>query len=474
MQERQSILENLRWLAGANIVVKPIWFAFLLLSARLLGPEEFGRYMFAIAYVSIIGVIFEGGIDVLSVRELAIEPTKFPRFFSHTSFFKVLSATVVGIIALAGTFVYDLSSTNRAAIVAAIPYAMFSTLMVHFRFIVRSFEIMKLEAHSILLEKFSVIGCCGIALFLGQGAELFTVSYSFAYLIATVGTFSLVVKHIGWPHWNISRQYLFQHVIKPAMPYALMGFFMIVYFRSGTLMLSWLTGREDLVGYYNAGYRLLEGFILFPSVIMGPIFPSFSRYREDKPRIKNLLIQGGRTISVLSIAISVPIFIFKEDFTALLFGQEYAQASTALGIIVLSMIPVGLTWVFGTLVAAVGRQGKANILIFLVTLLNLSLHYLLIPSMGVVGAAVTTLVTESAMSIACIWIVRDFLDVNEFFTLFAKAFVPALIAYIIKSIDFFPAPFLVELAILMVIMISSFFFLRLVTIADIRRVTGRS
>ena len=99
MLPKQSIRQNISWLVTVNVLSKPIWFVFLLVSARLLGPLEFGKYMLSIGFMSVVIGVFEGGIDIHSIRTLAAFPDRFQEFFSYTIWLKIFSGVIAGMVA---------------------------------------------------------------------------------------------------------------------------------------------------------------------------------------------------------------------------------------------------------------------------------------------------------------------------------------------------------------------------------------
>jgi O-antigen/teichoic acid export membrane protein len=456
-------------LAAAHIVIKPLWFIFLLYSARKLGPEGYGDYMYAISFISIIAAVFEGGVDIATLRELSSRPAAVSTLAAHTSILKILSGLVVGGIAVLLSSLLDVAPLVKHLILFSIVYSLCNSLMIHYRHIFRAFEVLKLEAQSIVTEKLSVVVVAGVFLFFSADVSLFTLSFSLAYCLALCFTISLLKRHFGSFQWKFDLRYMWAFVLRPALPYALMNFFMIVYFRSGTIMLERITGRSEIVGYYNAGYRLVESFILFPSIIVTPLYPTFTRFAQDKAKIAAVLANASRFVCLVSVVISFPIFLFKEDFTRLFFGAQYASASIAVGVIGLAMIPVGFTWVFGSLVAAIGRQPRANWYIAFVTCLNLLLHYLLIPRMGLLGASLSTLVTETSMALCCIWVVRDYGFVAGLKKFAFLVILPLMVILILKELGFYPQSFVVGLVVTLSIITLSFFALRLVTVAEVKK-----
>ncbi|MCC6396693.1 MAG: oligosaccharide flippase family protein, partial [Bacteroidetes bacterium] len=365
---RDGIVANVRLLAGANLFVKPVWFAFLLLSTRFLGPEEFGKFMFALSYVGILTYVLEGGIDVFALREISARPESLWQVFPNTLLLKCVSGVAVGVVALLSTIFTGVSREAQILIAIAVLHGILNNLLVHGRFVFRALEIMRFEAYSIVVEKGAIVLICGIALFVYPTAAVFLAAFVIAYALATSATFLMLRRQtrfsLAWTPWPT----LWKAVLKPALPFALMGIFMVVYFRAGTLMLQWLTGSEANIGYFNAGYRLVEAFALLPTIMVMPLYATFTRERSDKVIVGQRVHQSARGLLAVSLFVAVPFVFFSRDMTLLLYGPAYLPASQAIGVTVLTIVPVGMTWLFVHLAGAVGRQRILNYFIVGITL----------------------------------------------------------------------------------------------------------
>lgn len=407
MSGGRGIRDNMRDLATAHVAVKPLWFVFILLSTRLLGAAEFGRTMLAISFVSVIAVFLEGGVDILVVRELSARPHAYPVIFRHSLLYKSLSGLLVGGLAWALSYVPALGPPTRDLIAPAIAYSLFNTVMLHVRAAFRAFEVMQYEALSIGLEKGLVMVLCGGALLLHRGALGYLVAMAIAYAVALAWTLASLGRFRALPAGPVKSELLWREVLKPALPFALMNLFTVIYFRSGTLMLKSLTGQDTLVGHYNAGYRLVESYMLFPTIITTPLYPVLARRLAAGQAVADLVGPAARAVLGITLVITLPLALFRDFFTRLLFGAEFAPAADAVGLVALAMIPVGLTFVYGMLVAAAGRQGRANYWIVGATVVNLGMNAVLIPRWGANGAAATTVLTECVILAGNAWVIRD-------------------------------------------------------------------
>ena len=470
--KRQSIAKNIGWLALANTVVKPFWFLFIMLTVRLLGSVGYGEFMLAISFVSVAAAVLEGGIDVLTVREISTGPQRYDTYLGNTMVFKLSSGIAGSIAIVAITFLFRMSWQMILLVSVACFFSMANTLLSHFRSFFRSFEVMKYEAISVILEKTSVIVLCGFILLVHRDVVSYMIGYSIAYCITCIVTFVILLNRIGRFRMQINLSYFWLNILKPGLPFALMNLFIIIYFRSGTIMLSVLTGRDDLIGYYNAGYRLVESFMLFPTIIVAPIYPVISRSKENVASVRSVLLYSARILLFISVSVSFVIFVFREQFTLLLFGAGYKAAATSVGILALTMIPISLNFGAGILVAALGRQGRSNVFIFVVTLINILANYILIKVWSVEGATLTTVITETLLVVCNIGIVHDYIPWNSILKLSGKTILPAVVAWLLVLTIIGKLSFPVQFVSSLTILLTGYFLLKVVTWEDLKRLAS--
>lgn len=469
MVERQTIKKNIGWLALGNIIVKPLWFLLILFTARLLGAVDFGQFMLAISIVSIASAVLEGGVDILIVRELSSRPQEYSIFFGNTSILKLVFGVISSIAAVATCLLLKVTWELSMLVCLASLYNISNILLLHFSTVFRAFEILKYEATSMILEKSSVIFLCGGILLMHLGVKVYMLGYALAYTATSLATFMIILFKIGMPVFHIRFSYLWCKIIKPALPFAVLNLFTIIYFRSGTIMLQVLTGRDDLVGYYNAGYRLVESFMLFPTIIVAPIYPVISRNRENIDQVRQVMSEAARALFFIGISIALPIFIFREKITLLLFGNGYRLAVNSVGILSLTMIPISINFAAGSLVAALNRQKKSNIFVLSITIVNLILNYFAIKGFNTSGAALTTVITETLLVSFNLFVVRDYISWRKILGLFLRTMLPALLAGLIMLTPVGKLNFPIQLCIVSFVMLSGYFSLKLVTFDDLRR-----
>lgn len=94
------------------------------------------------------------------------------------------------------------------------------------------------------------------------------------------------------------------------------------------------------------------------------------------------------------------MFFFQKELIELRYENTVPAASVSFGLLILSFIPISMTYVFGTLLTANGNLKQLNQMAMVGVLLNMVLNYFLIQSYGIVGAAYATLITQLLTALA--------------------------------------------------------------------------
>ncbi|NJE00286.1 hypothetical protein E3E26_10955 [Thermococcus sp. LS1] len=95
MSTVKTVTKNTLALMITSVVSKAFAFITLILLARYLGSENYGKLAFAMALTSFFTVIADFGLSSLIVREVAREKEKAGLYLGTFSVFKVLLAVVV-------------------------------------------------------------------------------------------------------------------------------------------------------------------------------------------------------------------------------------------------------------------------------------------------------------------------------------------------------------------------------------------
>lgn len=107
---------------------------------------------------------------------------------------------------------------------------------------------------------------------------------------------------------------------------------------------------NEVVGWYNAAYRLIMILLFIPSIINITIFPVMSRfYVSSKDSLRFAYETYFRYMVMIGIPIGFGTTLLADRIILLIFGAEYENSIIALQILVWSSVFIFLSSAFARL-----------------------------------------------------------------------------------------------------------------------------
>jgi O-antigen/teichoic acid export membrane protein len=220
-----------------------------------------------------------------------------------------------------------------------------------------------------------------------------------AYSTTAIISFFLILKNIKPVKLTFNKLYTLT-LLKNSAPYALLIFLMFIYNRIDAIMLERMLPDGKLqAGIYAQGFRYLDAVNMIALLFAGLLLPIFARLiKENKPVYQmvltpfKLLIPGAVLIGILG-------FFFGDTIMNWRYISETDASAASFSILILSFIPISLTYIFGTLLTANGNLKALNYMALFGVILNLTLNFILIPVLRSEGAAIATLITQTLTAI---------------------------------------------------------------------------
>jgi O-antigen/teichoic acid export membrane protein len=182
--------------------------------------------------------------------------------------------------------------------------------------------------------------------------------------------------------------------IREALPFGLTGVFGMIYTNISSVMLSVMQGNE-VVGWYNAAYRLILVLLFIPAAFGLAIFPNISRfYIISQSSLRVAIEKYFKYMVILALPIAVGTTLVADRIILLVFGQGYTQSIIALQILVWTVVLTFAGAAFVKMFESTNRQIVVARVSGICMAANIILNLLLIPRFSYVGASIATLVTE--------------------------------------------------------------------------------
>ena len=154
------------------------------------------------------------------------------------------------------------------------------------------------------------------------------------------------------------------------------------------------------VGIYSAAFKTASGvsFLLAAvNAIAAPMFATFHA-QKDHEGLQQLTATVARWLFYPSLAFALLLIVFAERVLGL-FGSEFTAARWSMTILILGqLVNVGAGSV-GYLMQMTGHHQKCAYVLGCSAVLNLILNSILIPTLGIMGAAIATSITMAMWNI---------------------------------------------------------------------------
>lgn len=388
---KQTIFKNTFWIALSTGISKFLKAVLLIYVARLMGANEYGKFTFALAFVSLFVVFFDLGLFNIIAREFAREKEKEKEFSSIFSL-KILLGMGTLILILIGSFFVTPDPGIRKVIWIL---AIFSSIS-NFSEIIYAFfkarQRMEYESWGKILEALMVTGVGFFVIF--YFPSIINLSYSYLLsvlvslvLILTLFHFKVFPLRISW------KRAIWKKFLAMSWPLALAILFDTIYVYIDSVMMGfWGQIRET--GWYNAAYRIIAFTIIPMSIIAASFFPVLSKFfKESKKKLQEVWNYQMELMIVLALPLMTGGFVFAPKIISFIYGQEFSPSILAFQILTLMAGTIFLYGPFVQILIVSNQQKKFFWTTFLGAITNVILNLILIPKFSLYGAAIATVIT---------------------------------------------------------------------------------
>jgi O-antigen/teichoic acid export membrane protein len=165
------------------------------------------------------------------------------------------------------------------------------------------------------------------------------------------------------------------------------------------LVLRYFVSMED-IGQYNLGYQIFKGVATLTFIINGYFLPFVSQHTEDKAMMRSYLYDKRPKIFFLGFAGIILFFIIAPYILNLIYSGIYSDSITVLRILLIGSVIILYTTFYMPVFNALKRYKFTQSILLFQVLLNLLLDLLLVPLMGMLGAAVATVIAYFCWAVA--------------------------------------------------------------------------
>ncbi len=391
----QKYLKNTSWLFAGQFsmiisLTVNIWLA------RYLGPTNFGTLSYVFAFVGIFGFIAGFGINDILVRELVNHPHKKDELLGTAFWYLCLGGGLAFIISSVSILIFESSILIKAMVILYSTIFLWSPANV----IAYYFQATVQAKRNAQVQILSVTIVSLIKIFLiirGKGIIWLVLAFTLDYV---VGTALYIVNYINsdlkFKNWKYDKEAakIFLSASLYLMLSAVTGYLLL---KIDQVMIKFYL-NETQVGLYAVAVKLSEIWYFIPGIICGSLFPALVNAKKTHvgiytDRMNKLYL----FLSGVALLIAVPIAALAPWIIKFLYGAQYLASVPILQIYVWSGI--GFFLIAGINKYLMTENHLKSIFFYnlMAVSINIILNIILIPKIGLTGAAWATLISYSSV-----------------------------------------------------------------------------
>ncbi|MCC6641480.1 MAG: oligosaccharide flippase family protein [Deltaproteobacteria bacterium] len=396
-----SLVANSIAMLAARLAVPFFSFGINIGVARLLGSHVLGQYVELVALLLVAQALAGGGLSMLVTRDVAAHPDERAELMQRANRVGFASGLLATVLFLAyARIVLPPDVWNPALLLGAsiLPSAWISAQEGLF---------MGLHQH----PRITLVAFVEGAVKLAAAGAVFAVDGGLAGLCAGLTVARLVALGLG--HGLTVRAGVQRAFGRPGrvlefaralVPFAAIFTLGILYFRQDVLVVGALRSETE-TGLYGIATTLYALTLLAPNSVMSAVFPRLaaafgsarSDYHEATMLTSKLLTVEGVVVALVLIA-AAPLLV------RTLYGPPFLAAVPTLALLAAVLPLHGANAALGQAMQAAHLQGEMLALTIGAVAVNLVLCLVLVPQMGILGAALALLTTSSLSAVVLAWI----------------------------------------------------------------------
>jgi O-antigen/teichoic acid export membrane protein len=385
------------YLTASHLVTRLLGLAATMVLTRYLGPAEYGDLTLAYAYWGLFGTLVEAGLDLTLIREASQNPERLGHLVGNGILLRGALAATGYFLATAALPVLGYGpATVRLLRLATLMLALSPFAVARLIFIVtlRIKLVAVLDGIGQLVNTALVLA---VALFQsGRGEQVLL-----AQIAATAAAHGLYLAYgrrllpgpiafrVDWRLWG--------SLLGRAWPLTVTGALSTLQLHASRLIVGHVLSSAD-GGAYSAAMKLVTGLNFLPALYCTAVYPLLSQHHKADPeRFRRLYRLSFRVMMVAILPIALLASLTSREIVTLYAGRVYLPAAPLLAILAWAQVLQFAGPILYYVILAAGQQRVFPPAAAVRALVHVGLYALLLSRLGLVGAAVATLISSAVV-----------------------------------------------------------------------------
>lgn len=395
---RRRYLANTAWIISQGIYSMIMSFVVSALSARYLGPTNYGLISYGAAFVNIFAGVSQLGLTPIAMNECVRNPDKTGAYLGTTIVLRfvaaILSCVLIDII------VHVLKPNEP--LLRVIVFAQSISLIINIYEVLNIWNTIHLKSKYISISKMLAVTLAGvwrISLLINKSSVvLFAMSGSIQALVCAVVIVYIFLKQRK--HLRLSFSVAVgKYMLGKSWHQIVTAIGISIYMQMDRIMLGQYIDQAA-VGVYSAASTLAYLWEFLPTAMITSATPVIQTLKmENEEEYQHKLKVLIAVVNYIGIIVLVVFVFLGKPLIYLLYGDEYIAAFSSMLVLLASTSFALVGTVRSIWIVAEDLNKYTKYYIGMGTIVNLALNALLIPIYGILGAAVATLISQIFVAI---------------------------------------------------------------------------
>jgi O-antigen/teichoic acid export membrane protein len=364
------------------------------LVVRLVPEADFGIFVILLVIAAFLRDVSSLGIHISTAKFLASADDKQQRdkLINTVILIRILTIILVSIATLiARSAISTLFGINLfSSVLLFVPLLFFLHSMRQLTsFILEGCFLFRGVAIADFIESFLNFVLIMILVFwLDQG--ILGLIWANAISLGAASTFAFISSPVSLkPEIDLG---MLKKILKFGFPLQINSIMAFVFLRIDTLMIGVLLGTTQ-IAYYEIARKIPESLTGLYESFRVVMFPSVSRLFAlgDREQVTKLLNHSFRLISFIVLFVTLISLVFGNEIISLLFSERYLPSTSTLVLLMICLDITLVNYTLGYSLVAIGDSDKPMLVNIVHVLISLLGNMVLIPPLGIIGAALAKL-----------------------------------------------------------------------------------
>ena len=328
---KNAVVKNAGWLIIGRILQMLISLVVGLLTARYLGPSNYGLINYANAYTAFFMAFCTLGINSVLVEEIINYPEQEGTIIGSTLFMRAVSSFSSACMIICIVGIVEKDEPTTIAVTSLCSIGLLFNIFDTFNYWFQS-KLQSKVTSIVLLIGYAITSAYKVVLLILQKSVLWF-AFSTALDYICVGVLLLVAyRKYNGQSLSFSKA-VSRRILKKSVPFILPSLMVSIYGYADKFMLKQMLSEES-TGYYASAVAICGMWTFVLTAIIDSMYPLIMEtYKSDRELYNKRNRQLYAMVFYISVGVSLFLSVFAEKVVVLLYGKAYLPAVSPLRVV---------------------------------------------------------------------------------------------------------------------------------------------